>query len=363
MRINIKTSETNRNNIRFKELDSLRGIAAISVVFAHLTLSLPLDQNYFRFGVAGVDLFFLISGFVIYMSFEKINKPNEFIIARIGRLYPAYWVAVVYSFLLFFCWSSLTGMPQTFSLNTLVTNLTMVQHYFNKRDIIAPAWTLLIEMLFYIFMLLLFMLKQLHKIENVIIVSVVPIFIYIFYLEKNALQIYYWLNNYFPLIKHLPLFYSGILFYRIKTSKRNFIRFILIGICFVAQIFLFYHGGSDKDFMSQRAFIIILSIFYIVFIGLIVNKLVFINNFITQFLGKISYSLYLIHLLPSVLLISLFTRTKYFHLNFWFVIWVIVLPFILFSSYLLNKLVEVPGIKIAKKILSRYIVAPNPDKI
>ena len=162
--------------MRIKELDSLRGIAAISVVLAHITLSLPMEKNIFRLGVSGVDLFFLISGYVIYMTIEKMSNPVDFIIARIGRLYPAYWFVVVYTFLLFFCWCSLTRMPQKYSFIDLLGNLTMFQRYFSAKEIIAPAWTLLIEMLFYILIVLLFIYKLIKHVEKVIVAGIVVTF-------------------------------------------------------------------------------------------------------------------------------------------------------------------------------------------
>jgi len=336
---------------RLVELDSLRGIAAISVVMAHLTLSLPKENNFFRLGVSGVDLFFLISGYVIYMSFERITKSSEFIISRIGRLFPVYWLAVTGTFLLFYFWSRYTGMPQIYSLNSLFTNLTMFQYYFKSTNVLAVSWTLLIEMLFYIFMLGLFRIRLLHKIEIIIAISLLPIFLYAIYLEGAAPHIYKIMHYYFPLLNHLPLFYAGILFYRINNVKLTALRIALIFACFSLQSMLFFHGGSDKDFMTQKEYIIILLIFFSLFALLTIKKLSFINNPIILFLGKISYSLYLIHLYPSGLIIAFFTNTKYFHLNFWIVIILIVLPFLFFTAYLLYKYIELPGIRISKNLI------------
>lgn len=53
---------------RYTELDALRGIAALMVVFFHFTMDRPQGQMGFKLGVTGVDLFFIISGFVIFMS-------------------------------------------------------------------------------------------------------------------------------------------------------------------------------------------------------------------------------------------------------------------------------------------------------
>lgn len=90
---------------RFLELDALRRIAALAVVFYHLTtryneiyghehMTFSVD-----YGFVGVQIFFILSGFVIYMSLEKVSSLKDFIKRRIKRLYPVYWVAVVTTFI------------------------------------------------------------------------------------------------------------------------------------------------------------------------------------------------------------------------------------------------------------------------
>ena len=64
-------ANTTRSSHRFKELDALRGVAALMVMFFHFSLgrALPSVFKYIRLGNTGVELFFMISGFVIFMSF------------------------------------------------------------------------------------------------------------------------------------------------------------------------------------------------------------------------------------------------------------------------------------------------------
>ena len=171
-------------------MDSLRGIAAISVVMAHITLAMPSVHNYFRFGVSGVDLFFIISGYVIYMSVEKTNKPLDFVVARIGRLYPVYWVSVFYTFILFVGWSWISGMQQQFNIYDLFANLSMFQYYLQSKNIIATSWTLLIEMLFYILIFILFVLKKLSKIEIVGMLFIILSLIYSLFLKNYSQNTY-----------------------------------------------------------------------------------------------------------------------------------------------------------------------------
>lgn len=139
---------------RFKELDGLRGIAALFVVFSHFTGG--YDSKYvasepFRFdmywGAYGVQLFFLISGFVILMSGCTSRRPSDFVISRAARLYPAYWLALCESIVL----SVAFAVPHTdIGWVNRILNFAMVQRLFLVPNVDEVYWTLAIEMQFYI---------------------------------------------------------------------------------------------------------------------------------------------------------------------------------------------------------------------
>ncbi|MGZ4099102.1 MAG: acyltransferase family protein, partial [Bacteroidia bacterium] len=67
---------------RYKELDAMRGFAALFVMFFHYTTHTPHSLSFLELGVTGVDLFFIISGFVIFMSINKVRSAKEFMINR-----------------------------------------------------------------------------------------------------------------------------------------------------------------------------------------------------------------------------------------------------------------------------------------
>ena len=95
--------ELHRKPIRFYEIDLLRFSAALSVVFYHYTycgyqaghlspISDPEWARITRYGWLGVQLFFLISGCVVLLSAQG-KTVRQFVISRVTRLYPAFWVA------------------------------------------------------------------------------------------------------------------------------------------------------------------------------------------------------------------------------------------------------------------------------
>lgn len=145
---------------RLKELDALRGVAAFIVLLYHYTvrygevtgdtartaLRVPL-------GNFGVQLFFIISGFVILMTIDRAASVREFAIARFARLFPAFWAACVVTFGAVLAFG-LQGRSIPWSDAWL--NLTMIPRALGARMIDPVYWTLQEELLFYVVMALVF---------------------------------------------------------------------------------------------------------------------------------------------------------------------------------------------------------------
>ncbi|NUR85286.1 MAG: acyltransferase [Nonomuraea sp.] len=134
---------------RLLVLDGLRLFAALAVLSWHLVSSPSAGWGHplgpvGRFGWLGVELFFLISGFVICMS--GWGRPvGDFAASRVARLYPAYWVAIAVSvpIVLLAGTRDLTG-PQ------IAANLTMLQNPLGVKDVDPSYWTLGVELRFYL---------------------------------------------------------------------------------------------------------------------------------------------------------------------------------------------------------------------
>lgn len=92
---------------RLVEIDALRGAAALAIVLFHDTTHFtkqfgasPPPTISFSAGHSGGNLFFIISGFVIFMTLEKTSMPMDFVICRFSSLFPTYWVAIVLAFVI-----------------------------------------------------------------------------------------------------------------------------------------------------------------------------------------------------------------------------------------------------------------------
>ena len=141
---------------RLYEIDLLRITAALAVVLYHYTFSgyaghltsvgYPAVSIVTRYGYLGVDMFFVISGFVVLLSAWG-RRPHEFVISRVVRLYPAYWVAVTITAIV-----AITLSHGLFKVTPVqyIANLTMFNSLPNIANVDVVYWTLWAEIRFYL---------------------------------------------------------------------------------------------------------------------------------------------------------------------------------------------------------------------
>lgn len=143
-------------NRRNHALDVLRGIAALGVVFFHFGgKDAPFS---FTFGKHGVELFFLISGYVILMSAERKPSPRAFASARFWRLYPTFWLSIAYTLGVLAVLG--TAMPAN-PLIQIPFNMLMFPKFFGVDYIDGVYWTLEYELIFYAYVVGLMILGRL----------------------------------------------------------------------------------------------------------------------------------------------------------------------------------------------------------
>ncbi len=300
---------------RYKELDSLRGIAALAVILFHYTMGRTESLLGFKLGTTGIDLFFIISGFVIFMSLNNINNSREFIANRISRLYPTYWASVTFTFSIIILYGIYKMDFSEVSIKEYLGNLTMFQYYLNIDNLEAPYWTMIIEMVFYILMLTLFHFKLLKYIDLIFVLLSTFTLFSLYYLTDNII-----VNRIFsiiPLMQYLPLFHAGTLFYRLVFKQEKPLKlYTLIIICLITQIFLFNYSGRSNQYINFWENAFMLTSYFLLFTLFLNNKLGFIVNRASLFLGKISFALYLIHQKISIEFIIPILSNK-LHINFW----------------------------------------------
>ncbi|HEY9374432.1 acyltransferase [Streptomyces sp.] len=150
---------------RLYALDALRVVAALSVLLFHFTgVDAATKANwgvnprelfpwlfpYTKYGSYGVQLFFIISGFVICLSAWG-RTPGAFVKARFLRLFPAYWFSIVVALLV---WRGLPdGQRAVPTFSDALTNVTMLQVPLKAAHLVGAYWTLWVELTFYLLFL------------------------------------------------------------------------------------------------------------------------------------------------------------------------------------------------------------------
>src|ERR1700704_539454 len=127
-------------------------------------LSFDLGPGHF-----GVELFFIISGFVILMTIERKKLVREFAASRVARLMPAFLAALALATVILIVWPMAPPnhpmLLTTPTLKQFVANLPMAPSLFGEAGVDLPYWTLTYELVFYVFMALMLRFDLLRSIE------------------------------------------------------------------------------------------------------------------------------------------------------------------------------------------------------
>ena len=270
---------------RIIELDVLRGLAILSIMLFHYLYLYNLKYGHeYRFiydfswgGIFGIYLFFIISGYVAMISLKKTTIPADFIVNRFSRLFPAYWVGALLTYIVVLIFS-LPGREVGFK--DFLINLTMLQHWLGVPDIDGAYWILPIFLVFYGFIFLTRLTKQLKHIE-IIGLGWLFVEICLFYPNFPYREL---VQSLFRFFDYAHLFLIGILFYQLKNSSFTLWRNLLIMLSLLIEL-------SNHKTTETISLLVILTIFYL----MIFNKLQIMKNQLLKWLGQISYPLFLIH--------------------------------------------------------------------
>lgn len=310
---------------RFLFIDALRGGAALAVLLFHLahihvlsptlaSLLGPVGQG-LKYGEFGVQVFFVLSGFVIAHSLrnDPLTKDSilNFILRRQLRLDPPYWAVIILA--LGLQWAELRIPGQdTFalpSLSTIFLNLTYLQYIAGVPSILNIAWTLCLEIQFYLAFITLLGLAALLPARKTAISNTLLLFtgslsllLAAFYppppieAHHNPWFVYYWFY-----------FVAGVLCYRQWQNQLRLPYWMAFLALFAAAPLLLWLTSAKTDIaLSVPALLT----------GWLTAGALFLagrqgglwhwgGHRFWQYLGKISYSLYLVHVLVLLLVMRI----------------------------------------------------------
>lgn len=237
-------------NSRENNLDFIRLIAATLVIYAH---SYPLTQTYKENNIWGglaVDIFFLISGFLITFSYERSKNIKDYLISRILRIYPALIFCFLITVFLFGIIDTKLSIndylksKETYTYFIGVTSLNFLQKYLPgvfeanfEHAVNGSLWTIKYEILCYISVIFSYNFLKKYK-------KTIPFLVIILYVLSVNTEGKY-LTDLFHL---LSVFYTGVFFFFFKDFIKLKLSFFAF-TCLAMLILIFNNEYSLALFL------------------------------------------------------------------------------------------------------------------
>ncbi|PKG80621.1 acyltransferase [Colwellia sp. 75C3] len=290
-----------------RKLNALRGLAAFIVFITHFSdITNWLDGMLGGgSGAYGVMLFFLLSGFLmsyLYLS-QEFNKINvkRYLLARAARVAPLFFVVVLSSYIL-----SLAGNDTLYSIpdvNTLIGHLLFLYGE-------SVLWSIPPEIQFYFVFIIFWSFSKSRP--GYIYFSIIAVMILLFFMNFPRINgdlsgIPY---NLFNTLRSLPYFFIGVIFgmhfksIKIPSYLRKhwFILVLLLIPAMYPELTSITSDAKHRMWLSYEVLLVMSSVFFCI-VFLVPDNNVLLANRFGDFLGKISYSLYLLHM-PIIIFVN-----------------------------------------------------------
>ena len=285
----------------------LRFIAASLVLLSHIAhksdqYGIP-SLEWYNFRGVGVDLFFILSGFIIcYTTYNKDIKPTKFIKKRIERLIPLYWLFTTFA-LFIYLFNPMLVNSSGGETNILYSYLLIPS---SDKFLINNGWTLSYDFYFYLIFCC-FLLLNINHVKRFIYVF---LFLCLIVLSNLISNVFF--NNVIMLEFSLGIFLF-LIFINFHLNKLLSIFFIFIGM----YVFIFQNYYGEIETFLGRALSkgLPVSLIFLGFLGLdkyldpLKNKILYVFN---RF-GEASYSIFLSHPFILVILSKIYQKIDFLH--------------------------------------------------
>ncbi len=281
----------------------LRSVAVIMVIFYHAYLigkdsnyvGIPVLEDYSEPGKFGVNLFFVLSGFIIFFAHSKdLGRPErigDYLYKRFSRIYPVYWIFL--SLYIFAAYFGLGSADFSWETGNLVSSSLLWGGYEGLTLPLKVAWTLIYEILFY----LVFVVFLLNKRLGVVIFLLWALLVVVCnFLEQGPIGI--------RILELWNLYFiAGGILWLLYTSRLRFPRWLSFsGMCLSLVCFIYISGSVDYSFRpldaanSPYILLMIFPLFILIF-SLLQFEKIFSARFFVPFvyIGNASYTIYLTH--------------------------------------------------------------------
>ncbi len=363
---------------RYPHIDVLRGIAILMVIAVHVKISLTLNIEelhsiffmLFQYGQMGVQLFFVMSAYTLTLSMEKRHDSSEplvyYFIRRIFRIAPLYYFGIflymiVVPLIEYFIIHQFK-IDEQYTFMNIMVNIFFLNGIFESanNNIVPGGWSIGTEVLFYGLFPIFFFIVQKKNINVFFLLTIIFVFNLLIQITlKNYFNVE--VSNgsfyYYSILNQLPVFFLGMILY-IYEDNEKFKSFFNVYTFLIFTVFAMYfyksHDSYSFGFVPLFSALSFLSLYYIV------QESNLRKVQILAFIGKISYSMYILHFIVIHYLVKFFEpillniANTYFTLIILYILTIIV-SFVL--GIISEKFIEKNGIK-----YGNYLIANMEEK-
>jgi peptidoglycan/LPS O-acetylase OafA/YrhL len=304
--------------LKLNQLTFTRFIAAIAIVIFHF------KDDVFPFRISGlnnviqyfnvlVSYFFVLSGFILTINSKDNINIRQFYINRFARIYPLYLAALL---LMLFLLLIARTPKDTISFTKVFLSATLTQAWFESYALTYnfPAWSLSVEAFFYlIFPSAIILLKNKKLKSQLVFIFIFWLIMQILFIRMIAQNNFFVLNN--PLF-HLSTFLMGIGAGSLFKHKQQ----VLVKhcnkfeICSVVLIFLLAYLILSKNELFNKFYqnALLAPVFVVIIYAVALSKRRVIEFFADrrlEYLGEISYGIYILQFPVSILVFGIIDRT------------------------------------------------------
>lgn len=348
-----QVSDTEMQRLKF--IDGLRGVAILLVMCYHFYYLQILDEtsqgsalleSFTRFGKSGVYVFFVVSGFIIsYVTFNKVKNWNYlwlFIMRRQIRLDPPFWFAIALALAVnavsIYVLGNEVYMPTVWDI---FTNITYTFRILGNYDIVRVGWTLCLEVQFYVVFIFIAFVIYKYRFSSVQVTVIYTILLglsilcaVLFDLGRDGFIAQYWY-----------VFFLGIA--AAYTIRGQFSFFYYL---FTISLVLFL-GLILNELRDQTTVASVVTSCSIVLAVKLNKQSEWLSNTFFQFFGRISYSLYLTHVIIGNRIIRYIKSLTHWEFdNVWLTAFILSIAFIIsiLVAWMFYNLIEKRSIRWAK---------------
>jgi exopolysaccharide production protein ExoZ len=351
--------------VRNEQLDWLRGMLALSIMFYHLTMwefAQPDASTLLgRLGVYGVSMFFVLSGLSIAIAYHRYlvdaGTSGRFLVRRIFRIWPLLWVTV----LTVSAMNLASGTPV--SLKVVIANLTTLFGFISPTSYMTTgAWSIGNEMVYYALTPILLLTYRRSRMAGHLLVAVtvaVGLYFSTTLLSPSDKLSHQWATYVNP-FNNLCLYCLGVALFFARDPFRSPVQPLLLLACCVA-VFLFYPVGGDTIHLVTGVNRIVFCLASVGLVFAFYRMHTRLPTWLSQPLVQVGLATYGVYLLHSLIWqgFRMFLDQMPWTVRGWPVLIVVSIATILIAGLLFHTM-ESYFIRLGKRLTSRPMNAARP---